>query len=310
MQPGLIDQFEAERTRLVSLGYRLTGSFADAEDAVQESWLRLSAAPTDEIRDLRAWLTTVVSRLCLDRLKSAAKRRETYVGRWLHEPLVTAYSPVSGIASGDPLDAVVQDEDNRFAALVVLETLTADQRVSFVLHDGFGMPFGEIAALLDIAPAAARQHASRARKITATSPAPVPNQQHDEAVGRFLVAMASGDISAVVATLHPDAVVMGDANGTTGTAVNVIHGAQKFARFFLGLMKRYGEGSFDAMVPVRVNGQLGLATSGWTGPTKRESSPPRIAGFTVVDGLVYATYDIASPDKFAGVKLADWPVRP
>jgi len=203
----------------------------------------------------------------------------------------------------------VRDEDNRFAALVVLESLTAGQRVSFVLHDGFGVPFDEIADILVIEPAAARQQASRARKAVAESPAPVPDDEHAAAVGKFLAAMATGNISAIVATLHPGAYVMGDANGTTSTAVKVIHGADRFARFYLGLMSRYGLDVMSLMVPVRVNGQLGMATHGWTGPTKKQSSPARIAGFTVLDGLVYASYDIASPDKFSGVRLADWPDR-
>ncbi|MDQ3156907.1 MAG: sigma-70 family RNA polymerase sigma factor [Actinomycetota bacterium] len=302
----LVDRFEDERSRLVALGYRLTGSFADAEDAVQEAWLRLDGTDPGQIRDLRAWLTTVVSRLCLDRLRSAAKRRENYVGQWLPGPLVTAYDA----PADDPLEALLRDEDSRFAALVVLDTLTPDQRVSFVLHDGFGVPYEEIAGILAIQPATARQHASRARKAAATSPSPVSDAEHEAAVGKFMAAMATGDISAIVAVLHPDALVMGDANGTTSTAVNVIHGADKFARFFLGLLRRYGDEALTAMVPVRVNGQLGMATYGWQGPTKKQSSPARIAGFTVRDGLVYASYDIVNPEKFSGVRLADWPVRP
>ena len=301
----LVVRFEDERPRLVAVGYRLTGSFADAEDAVQEAWLRLDGVDAGEIRDLQGWLTTVVGRLCLDRLRSAVKRRENYVGQWLPEPLVTAYDA----PADDPLEALLHDEDNRFAALVVLDTLTPDQRVSFVLHDGFGMPYEEIASILGIEPATARQHASRARKAAAESPAPVSDAEHEAAVSRFMAAMATGDISAIVATLHPDAFVMGDANGTTSTAVNVIHGAEKFARFILGLMNRYGDEALTSMVPVRVNGQLGMATYGWEGPTRKQSSPARISGFTVRDGLVYATYDLANPEKFSGVRLADWPVR-
>lgn len=297
----LVDDFEAERSRLLSLGYRLTGSFADAEDAVQEAWLRLAAASASDIRDLRAWLTTVVSRLCLDRLRSAVKRRETYVGQWLPEPIVTAYD------SADPLDLVVQDEDNRFAALVVLDTMTPDQRVAFVLHDGFGVPFDEIAGLLDITSATARQHASRARKAAAATPPPVDPEEHAEAVFTLMAAMADGDIDAIIAALHPDAVVIGDANGTTSTAVNIIRGPEKFARFFLGLINRYSIESMQTMVPVKVNGELGLASFGWAGATPRLSSPARITGYAVRDGLVCASYDIANPEKFAGVRLADWP---
>ena len=132
-----VDEFEALRPHLLAVGYRLTGTFADAEDAVQDAWLRWQGA-REQPDDLRAWLTTVVSRLALDRLRSAARRRESYVGEWLPEPVVTD--------PDEPLSAVVADEDARYAAMVVLERLTPDQRVAFVLHDGFSVPFSEIAA--------------------------------------------------------------------------------------------------------------------------------------------------------------------
>jgi RNA polymerase sigma-70 factor, ECF subfamily len=304
MDAGLVDAFEVERPRLINVAYRLTGSVADAEDAVQESWLRL--ARTDAtITNLQAWLTRVVSRICLDRLTSAAARRETYVGEWLPEPVV---SPLDGPT--DPVTAAIRGEENRYAALVVLEVLSPAQRVAFVLHDAFGVPFEEIGDVLSIDPVNARQLASRARKAVADPPPPVSDDEHNEAVGRFLSAMALGDLDAVLATLHPDALAIGDANGTTRTTINVIHGADKFARFFLGLLARYGDDSLNAMEPVLLNGQLGVATTGWTGATERLSSPARVAGFAVRDGLVYAAYDIANPEKFAGVRLPGWPVRP
>lgn len=304
MQPDLVDAFESERPRLLNIAYRLTGSVADAEDAVQDAWLRLDRADAAGIRNLQAWLTTTVSRLCLDRLTSAAARRETYVGQWLPEPVVT---PLGG--TDDPLASVLLHEENRLAAMVVLDVLPPAQRVAFVLHDAFAVPFAEIAELLSIDTAHARQLASRARRAVADPPAPVADSEHDAAVGRFLTAMASGDLQAVIATLHPDARAIGDANGTTSTAINVIHGPEKFARFYLGLLARFGDGAFEAMQLVRVNGQLGIATTGWAGETKRLSSPARVGGFTVRDGLVWATYDLASPAKHAGVRLPDWPSR-
>ena len=212
----------------------------------------------------------MVSRLCLDRLGSAARRRETYIGQWLPEPIVR---PLGAAAEPDPLDVVVQDEDARLGALVVLDTLTPPQRVAFVLHDVFSVPFDEVGEILGIGTDAARQHASRARRAMADAPEPTPNPEHEEAVQRFLAAMATGDIDAIVATLHPDVVVIGDANGTTGTAVNVIHGPDKFARFFLGLFARYGDAAMQSLEPVIVNGQLGLWTSGWDGDDARTSSP-------------------------------------
>src|SRR5215212_599890 len=144
-----VDEFEELRPHLLAVAYRLTGTFADAEDVVQDAWLRWDAS-SEAPADLRAWLTTVVSRLSLDRLRSAAHRRETYIGEWLPEPIVT------GFDANDPLAAVVAADDARFAAMVVLERLTPDQRVAFVLHDGFAVPFTEIAPVLGISDASAR----------------------------------------------------------------------------------------------------------------------------------------------------------
>lgn len=267
---------------------------------MQESWLRLDGADAENIRDLGGWLTTVVGRICLDRLRSAAVRREQYVGQWLPEPIVTSLSPSN---EPDPLESVVQEEDNRLAALIVLDTLTPQQRVSFVLHDGFGVPFDEVADILGIEVPAARQLASRARKAAAATVPAVPNQEHALAVQRLLDAIAGGNVDAVVAALHPDALFIGDANGTTSTAINIIRGADKSARFFLGLARRYGPEWLTAIRPVLVNGQLGVFNTGITGEGTHPSSPPRVSAFTVRNGVVYAAYDIANPDKFAGIRL-------
>src|SRR6201991_2749500 len=195
------------RSHLLAVAYRLTGTFADAEDAVQDAWLRWDALgqKRDEIADPRAWLTTVVSRLGLDRLRSAARRRETYVGEWVPEPVVT------GFEGNDPLAAVVASEEARFAAMVVLERLTPDQRVAFVLHEGFGVPFAEIASVLGVSGAAARQLASRARRAVASEPPPVPDDVHNEVAGALMAALAAGDMEAVVRVLHPDVTYTGDA---------------------------------------------------------------------------------------------------
>ncbi|MFZ2178621.1 MAG: sigma-70 family RNA polymerase sigma factor [Rhodococcus sp. (in: high G+C Gram-positive bacteria)] len=298
---ALVEEFESHRQHLLSVAYRLTGSVSDAEDAVQESWLRLDDAGGAHIRDLGGWLTTVVGRICLDRLRSAAVRREHYVGQWLPEPIVSSLSPSR---EPDPLEVVVREEDNRLAALIVLDSLTPQQRVAFVLHDGFGVPFADVADLLGIEIPAARQLASRARKVAATTTPAVPDEEHARAVQRLLRALASGDVDAVVAALHPDALVIGDANGTTSTAVHIIRGADKFARFFLGLARRYGPEAFATLQPALVNGQLGVLGTGIVGVDGRSSSPPRIGGFTVRDGVVCAAYDIANPEKFHGIRLA------
>lgn len=295
-----VDEFEGLRTHLLAVAYRLTGTFADAEDAVQDAWLRWDALGPGryEIADSRAWLTTVVSRIGLDRLKSAARRRETYVGEWLPEPVVT---PLDG---SDPLAAVVADEDARFAAMVVLDRLTPDQRVAFVLHDGFAVPFTEIADVLGVSVASARQLASRARKAVADASPPTRDAAHDEVVGRLMAAMAAGDLNAVVSLLHPDITFTGDSNRKAPTAARVIHGADKVARFIFGLARRYGPRFFESGEFARVNGDLGLYTDGLAATDEWPEMAPHIQALTVRDGLVTAIWDIANPEKFSASPLA------
>ncbi|MFD5824809.1 sigma-70 family RNA polymerase sigma factor [Lentzea sp. NPDC060358] len=282
------DVFGLHRTHLIGVAYRLTGSVADAEDAVQEAWPRFARA--EGVVDARGWLTTVVSRICLDRLRSAAVRRETYVGSWLPEPWVTTPE------DDDPLAAVVRSDGVRMAALVLLDKLTPDQRVAFVLHDAFAVPFGEIAEVLGVSEAAARQHASRARK-SVTGSAPPPRAALDEqreVLEKFLTAMASGDLDAVLGLLHPDAVMVGDGGGKARTAVNTVSGADRVARFFLGLLRKYG---YPRTRPVLVNGDLGLVMAA------QGEVAPRVTTFTVHDGKVAAIYDVANPDKLGHVEF-------
>ncbi|MCP2093054.1 MULTISPECIES: RNA polymerase sigma factor SigJ [Actinosynnema] len=282
---------QEHRPHLVGVAYRLTGSVADAEDAVQEAWLRLSGLSERaraEIREPRAWLTTVVGRVCLDRLRSAAVRRERYVGSWLPEPLV-------GEVVDEPLDAVVRDDGVRMAALVVLDRLTPEQRVAFVLHDAFGLPFDEIAAVLGVEVAAARQHASRGRRAAAAADPPprVALAEQREVLGRFVAALAAGDVQAVLSLLHPDALVISDGGGKARAAINRVVGADRVARFMVGLTLKHG--GLDEARPVLVNGDLGLL---------RRESPEvsrRITSVVVRDGLVVALYDISNPDKLGHV---------
>lgn len=280
------EDFGLHRTHLIGVAYRLTGSIADAEDAVQEAWPRFAKA--EGIEDVRGWLTTVVSRICLDRLRSAAVRRETYVGSWLPEPLITTGE------DDDPLASVVRADGVRMAALVVLDKLTPDQRVAFVLHDAFALPFSEIADVLGVSEAAARKHASRARKIV-TGSAPPPRAALDEqreVLEKFLTAMSSGDVEAVLGLLHPDAVMIGDGGGKARTAVNTVSGADKVARFFFGLVRKYG---YPQMRPALVNGDLGVVMAA------QGDVAERVTTFTVHDGKVLAVYDIANPDKLGHV---------
>ena len=295
-----VGEFEALRPQLLAVAYRLTGTVADAEDIVQDAWLRWnSAAERDagQIADLRAWLTTVVSRLGLDRLRSAARRRETYFGQWLPEPVVT---PLDGT---DPLAAVVAGEDARFAAMVVLEKLTPGQRVAFVLHDGFSVPFAEIAEVLQISEASARQLASRARRTVADA-APAAESTHDEVVGKLMAAMAAGDMTAVVNLLHPDVTFTGDSNRRAPTAARVIRGSDKVARFMFGLARRYGPAFFTSNQLALINGELGAFTPGSVAAGGHPEMLPHIVAMTVRDGKVCAVWDIANPDKFTGSPLA------
>ena len=293
-----VDEFEGLRPHLLAVAYRLTGTYADAEDIVQDAWLRWDGVAAQPITDLRAWLTTVVSRLSLDRLRSAAHRRETYVGEWLPEPVVTEFD------QNDPLTAVVAGEDARFAAMVVLELLNPDQRVAFVLHDGFGVPFGEIADVLDVSPASARQAASRARRAVASAPPPAADDMHNEVAGSLMAALAAGDMEAVVRLLHPDVTFTGDSNRRAPTAFRVIRGPDKVARFLFGLARRYGPAWLSSNQLALVNGQLGSYLSGVPARDGYPEVAPRVTAMSVRDGKVCAIWDIANPDKFTASPLA------
>ncbi len=245
----------------------------------------------------------MVSRICLDRLRSAAARREKYVGQWLPEPVVTTPLPSS---SPDPLAAVVRKQDARFAALVVLDTLTPPQRVAFVLHEGFAVPYDEIADILDISTEAARQLAARARKAFARTPDPVPDEEHAALVGQLLEALNKGDVDAVVALLHPDVHTIGDAGGTTSTTINVVEGREKNARLWLGLRRKLG---FDAPERasgfefVLVNGQLGVLVHEFASENGYPGTPQRVYGFTVHESRIWGIYDLVNPAKLRGIRL-------
>ena len=297
-----VTEFEALRSHLMAVAYRVTGTVADAEDIVQEAWLRRDAQDRAALVDLRAWLTTVVSRLGLDRLRSAAHRRETYTGNWLPEPVVTGFGDSQ---DADPLSAVVAAEDARFAAMVVLERLSPDQRVAFVLHDGFAVPFAEVADVLGTNEAAARQLASRARKAVAAEPPPLPDASHNEVVGKLMAAIAEGDLDAVVSLLHPDVTLTGDANGKASTAIHIIRGPEKVARFMFGLARRYGPAFLTANQLALINGELGVYTAGGPGGDGYWAMSPRITAMTVRDGKVCAIWDVANPDKFTGSPLRE-----
>jgi RNA polymerase sigma-70 factor, ECF subfamily len=302
-QDTLAAQFAAHRGHLIGVAYRLTGTRADAEDAVQESWLRLAGlddAGRAAIRDLRGWLTTVVGRICLDRLKSAAAQREKYVGNWLPEPVVT---PFGRPVSEDPLDVAVRDDGLRMAALVVLDKLTPEQRVAFVLHDAFSVPFAEIADALGVSVDAARQYASRGRKALADAdPAPrVPLDDQAKILEKFVVALQAGDIRAMTELLAPDVVLIGDSNGKGRTTRQLIVGADKIVRFFVGLTSKYPPGVLTGGEPVLVNGDLGVYLAPQPGQDGFFALDEHVQAMTVRDGKIVAIYDVVNPDKLARI---------
>ncbi|GIE97922.1 RNA polymerase sigma factor SigJ [Paractinoplanes rishiriensis] len=241
-------EFEAERPHLLAVAYRMLGSRAEAEDAVQEAWLRYAKARTGgEIRDLRGWLTTVTGRICLDVLKSARVSREAYPGQWLPPYLVDP--------DADPAGRVEMSDQVALALLVVLERLTPEQRVALVLHDAFAVPFEDVATVLGTTETAARQHASRGRRAVAAGGvrhnAGLAEQRR--VLGAFLEAANTGDVQALAAVLAPDVVAIGDGGGLVpGVGTRAIVGADKVARFYLGII---GTKLAEATVePVLVNG--------------------------------------------------------
>jgi RNA polymerase sigma-70 factor, ECF subfamily len=305
---SIAPDIEEHRAYLLGVGYRMTGSLADAEDAVQEAWLRLNRLGDHEraaIRDRRSWLAKVVGRLCLDRLRSASARRESYVGPWLPEPLVSTSD------EDDPLASLVRDEDVRMAAMVVLERLTPPQRVAFILHDALAMSFGEIAGVLGCSPDTARQHASRARRALADAQPP-PRAQAEEQrrlLGAFADALGRGDAEALVSLLHPDVVLVNDSGGMTPAARREVHGADKVARLFMGLLQRYGpETMFKGWAPVLVNGEQGHLAGGHGG------LPESVNVFSVSCGRIVAIYGVLNPAKLAGAlprtRASSEPVSP
>ncbi|AGL28776.1 RNA polymerase sigma factor SigJ [Mycobacterium tuberculosis CAS/NITR204] len=299
-----VSEFEALRQHLMSVAYRLTGTVADAEDIVQEAWLRWDSQDT-VIADPRAWLTTVVSRLGLDKLRSAAHRRETYTGTWLPEPVVT------GLDATDPLAAVVAAEDARFAAMVVLERLRPDQRVAFVLKTGRRAVPKWPRCWEPARPPRASWRAGPQGRHGAARPdiggsGSGPQRGGRPADGRHgQLVPGHGGVA-----LHPDVTFTGDSNGKAPTAVRAVRGSDKVVRFILGLVQRYGPGLFGANQLALVNGELGAYTAGLPGVDGYRAMAPRITAITVRDGKVCALWDIANPDKFTGSPLKERRAQP
>lgn len=230
-----------ERRHLVSLAFRMLGTVAEAEDAVQETyirWYRLTQEERDAIRVPRAWLTRVASRVCLNVLSSARRRREQYVGPWLPEPVPTYAFPTQS-SMDDPLDHVTLDESVSTALLVVLDAMTPAERVSFVLHDVFAMPFDEIAGIVGRTPAACRQLATSARRrVHQGRSRRASRSEHDEVVKAFATAARTGNMAALIAVLDPQVTLQSDGGGVVTAARNPIFGPDKVVRFLLGALSK------------------------------------------------------------------------
>jgi RNA polymerase sigma-70 factor (ECF subfamily) len=246
--------FDAERSRLVALAYRMLGTPDDADDVVQDAWLRWSAADRAAIAEPAAWLTTVTTRLAIDRLRSARRRREVYVGPWLPEPVAEA-----GAGADDPYLAAASADSLALAFLTVLERLEPVERAVLLLHDVFGYSFADVAAHVDRSEAAARQIAKRARdRVRAAQPRvdPAPDRAAAERLaGAFFAAVAVGDLEGLKAMLTDDVVHLSDGGPARRAARRPVVGPDRVARLFLNLAARTRPGTrFD---PVVVNGQPG-----------------------------------------------------
>lgn len=243
MDDDLDDVFR-ERRRLLALGYRMTGTLTDAEDVVQETylrWYRLTEEERASIANPAGWLTTVAGRVALDLLGSARRRREQYVGPWLPEPVPAelfagAIGSRTATTSEDPLDRITLDDDVSTALLVVLEAMTPAERVAFVLHDVFAVPFDEIAEAVGRSSAAVRQLASSARRhVRENRATTVPRAEHDRVVRAFHDAARTGEVGALLRFLAPDVELRSDGGGVVSAARNVVSGADNVARFLLGI---------------------------------------------------------------------------
>lgn len=282
-------EFERQRKRLWGIAYRITGSVADAEDAVQESWLRWQQLPDGEVDNPRAYLTTVVSRLCYDQLGSARARRESYVGPWLPEPVVT---------ENGPEDRVTLDESVGLAMLSVLERLTPAERTAFILHDVFAVPFKEIAEVVGRTPDSVRQLASRARRrVRADAPRrSVDRGEHRRAVDAFLSAVLGGDFDELLEILDPEVVWRSDGGGKVTAARLPVVGDEKVVRFTQRLMRNFDPATMHALVR-EVNGSPGVVL---IDPLHGRSG---VFGFTVHRGLITGIDAVFNPEKLRHLGL-------
>jgi RNA polymerase sigma-70 factor, ECF subfamily len=283
----LAELFEEHRTHLRAVAYRMLGSVSEADDAVQEAWLRLSRSDSREIENLGGWLTTVVGRVCLNMLRARRTRREEPLDVHVPEPIL---SREDGL---DPEYEALLADSVGLALLVVLETLSPAERLAFVLHDMFAVPFEEIAPMVGRSPAGARQLASRARRrVQSEAPPPDPDLRHQrEVVDAFFAAARGGDFEALVAVLDPDVVLRSDGGAARPSATHLLHGAQAVAEraFTYARLSPY-------VRPALVNGAAGVVVT-----------PPgglfSVMAFTVRDGRIIAIDALSDPERLRELDL-------
>ena len=285
----------SERRQLINLAYRLLGSLAEAEDAVQETyarWYAMSQQQQEAIAFPGAWLTTVASRICLNLLGSARARRETYVGEWIPEPLPEPAEQISGrsgAATADPADRVTLDESVSMAFLVMLESMTPAERVTLILHDVFRYSFAEVAEIVGRTPAACRQLASSARRRIRASKAPTaPAARQAGIVRAFKQAWEAQDINALIGLLDPAATVIADSGGLAdAVTLRPIEGAERIARYVLAAVNR---APGLTILERTVNGQPGLIA-------QQDGVTVTVAAFDIAGDRIKHIWAIRNPDK-------------
>jgi RNA polymerase sigma factor (sigma-70 family) len=281
------EQFEQHRAHLRAVAYRMLGSVTEAEDAVQEAWLRLNQSDGAAINNLGGWLTTVVGRVCIDMLRARKSRREHYVGTWLPEPVVSedAVSPEQESLLADSVG---------LALLVVLETLTPPERLAFVLHDMFAVPFDEIAPMIDRTPAATRQLASRARRRVRGAPT-APDSDlgaQRKVVAAFLAAARAGDFDALIELLNPDVVFRVDSGGRTAAAPPLLVGEEAVARQAATQGHRFAK----FCEPALVNGAAGMVV-------RTPGGVIGVVGMIVIDGKISEIDLVLDADKLKALQI-------
>jgi RNA polymerase sigma-70 factor, ECF subfamily len=284
--------FEQLRPQLFQVAYGILGGVADAEEVVQDAWLRLRRADGERIENLRAWLTTVVARLSLDALDSARRKRESYVGEWLPEPLV------AGLAEAGPAERITLDETVAAALLIVLERLSPAERTAFLLHDSFGMPFAEIAELVGRSPDSVRQLAARARRnVAAAKPRfPASREEQERIASAFAAACAAGSLEQLLDVLGPAVVMRADGGGRVPASRVPLHGAERVAAALLGLeRKRRRDGRrFDGRL-ANVNGALGVVS--------HDGIALNVMSLSFDAGRIVAIDNLRNPEKLTHVDL-------